>query len=373
MDGNRLIRIVKTSIVGIVVNILLGVIKLSVGMASNSIAIMSDAVNNFSDSISSIVTIITTRLAGKPPTKKHPFGYGRVEYFSGAIISAIVLVTGTEFFISSVKKIINPTESTYGIIAIVMLVVAIIAKIVLGLYTKNVGEKEDAPSLIASGQDAMSDSILTGVTLIGAIITISFNVNIDGWLGVIVSIFVLKAGVEILWDIISKLLGEREDVELAQKIVKEVGKYDGILGVYDLILHNYGPNIHIGEVYVELNEHMSVREAYNLLNPIRSEIFQKHGVLLYIGIYAVNTTDEHVMKISDRVKEIVMQNEYVLQVHAFSLYENDKEKAMTFDVVMDFDCYDNKKLKQEILHSLEPEFSEYKKRITVERDFSLSE
>jgi cation diffusion facilitator family transporter len=368
---DRFKRIIKVSIIGIISNLLLGLLKVVAGMLSNSIAILSDAVNNFSDSVSSIVTIVTMMIASKGATKKPPFGFGRVEYFSGAIISVIVIITGVQFLTSSVDRIINPAETNYSVLTLVILTISVISKIVLGRYTKSAGEKDNAPPLIASGEDALSDAIITGVTLICAIFSMLTSINIDGYLGVFVSIVVLKAGGEMLWDIVSSLLGKQNDIELAQKITSELKGYDGIYGAYDLILHNYGPNIYIGNCNVELQDKMTIREAYALLKPIKNKILEKYGVVIFIGFYSVNTTDERLMDIEKHVKEIALSNPSVLQIHAFTIYE--ELNIMAFDIVVDFDCKDLNKLEEDVLHEVRKEYSSYKVRATMERDFSFSD
>ena len=245
--------IIITSVIGILVNVLLGVIKIIVGTVANSVAVISDAVNNFADSVSSLVTIIAMAISGRGATRKHPFGFGRIEYFSSMIISVLILITGGEFLIESVKKILHPEATAYTPVTLVLLIVAIVAKILLGLYTKRSGTKLNSPNLIASGQDALSDAIITGVTLLAAVVSLIWpDLHIDGWVGAVVSIFVIKAGLEILLDVISKLLGERPSIELADKLMDEILNTDGVLGAYDLILHNYGPNVFIGDVNLEL-------------------------------------------------------------------------------------------------------------------------
>lgn len=368
---DRYKKIVITSIIGVIANILLGIMKVIVGLSVNSIAIMSDAVNNFSDSVSSIVSIVTIKIASMGATKKHPFGFGRIEYISGAVISIIVIVTGFEFLTSSFTRIFNPVETNFNTVSVIVLVVAILAKIILGRYTKNIGEKEKAPTLIASGKDALDDAIITSVTLVGAIITLLIGVNIDGYIGVIVSIFLLKAGFSMLWEILSALLGERNDIDLARTIIKELKSEEGILGAYDLAIHNYGPNLYTGDVNVELPDTMTIKEAYVMLKPIRHRIFEEYGIILYVGFYSVNTTDERVMTIEKRVKEIALTHPMILQVHAFILYE--ERNILSFDIVADFECKDLEKLKQEAIHMISEEYGEFNIKVTMERDFSFSD
>lgn len=368
---DRYKKIIITSVIGVISNIILGVMKVIIGINANSIAIVSDAVNNFSDSVSSLVSIVTIRVASMGATKRHPFGFGRVEYFSGAIISIIVIVTGVEFLTSSYARIVTPIETSFSYISLLVLIIAVLSKIVLGKYTKTIGEEENAPTLIASGQDALGDAVITAVTLVGAIFTIFTGVNIDGYIGVIVSLFLLKAGVEMLWDIMSSLLGERNDIELAKTIVNRLKAEEGIIGAYDLALHNYGPNTYVGDVNVELPDTMTIQEAYVMIKPIRHKIFEEFGVILYVGFYSVNTTNEKIMAIEKRVKEIALSHPMILQVHGFIIYE--KLNIMSFDIIADFECKDLKSLKEESIQFLQSEFGNYNIKITMERDFSFSE
>jgi len=366
----RIKKINQASIIGIFTNLLLGIIKITLGFLTNSIAIMSDAVNNFSDSISAIITIITMQVASKGATKKHPFGFGRVEYFSGAIIAAIVLITGAEFLKVSVVRIFQVEKTNFSLLAIIILIISIVAKIILGKYTKKIGTVYHSVALIASGDDALSDAVITAVTLFGALITLISGYNLDGILGVFVSLVILKTGVEILWDIISKLLGERNDIELAQKLIAAIKEYDQILGAYDLILHNYGPEVFIGDVNVELADNLSIREAYAIIKPMRVKIFEEYGVLLYVGFYSVNKTDEKLMKIEQQVRKIVLQNPLVLQIHAFTVYE--ELQILAFDVVIAFECQDIFALKAEIIKNVSQAFPEYQVKTTLEKDFSFT-
>ncbi len=367
---SRFIAVAIVGLVGILVNVALGVIKIIVGNAANSIAVTSDAVNNFADSVSSLVTIITMVIVGRGATKKHPFGFGRVEYFSSLIISVLILVSGGEFLISSVKKIVHPEATSYTGVALIMLGIAIVAKILLGLYTSRAGKKNNSPSLIASGKDALSDAILTSVTLIGALLSMYAHLDIDGWIGALVSIFVLKSGLEILMDVINKLLGERPDVELAAQIREEIEQTPGIEGAYDLILHNYGPDIFIGDVNLELPEGMTVRDAYEITKPLNIRINEKFGVFMYFGFYAINTTDEEIIEMNKTVKASLMEDPAVLQVHAF--YVDLEKKFMSFDAVVDF-TVKNLEVKELELHKKIKElYPDYHIRMTFDKDFTLT-
>ena len=363
--------IIITSVIGIVVNVLLGVIKIIVGTVANSVAVISDAVNNFADSVSSLVTIVAMAISGRGATRKHPFGFGRIEYFSSMVISVLILITGTEFLIESVKKIIHPEATAYTPVTLVLLIIAIVAKILLGLYTKCSGKKLNSPNLIASGQDALSDAIITGVTLLAAVVSLIWpNLHIDGYVGVLVSAFVLKAGLEILLDVISKLLGDRPSIELADKIMEEILSTEGILGAYDLILHNYGPNVFIGDVNLELEDSMTMEEAYVITKPLNVRILKEYGVFMYFGFYSVNTRDPEIVEMREYLYKNAEAIDDILQIHAF--YVNKEKKFMSFDVVFDFDCKDQYAVEQELRQIIREKYPDYRVEMLPDKDYTLS-
>ena len=232
--------IVRTSIIGIVVNLLLAAFKAAVGFISGSIAIVLDAVNNTSDAASSLITIIGTKLASKQPDRKHPYGHGRVEYLSAMIISAIVLYAGITSLIESIKKIITPTEPDYKAASIVIVSVAIVVKLLLGTFVKRTGDKVNSDSLVNSGKDALLDSIISASTLIAAVIFLIWGFSLEAWLGAIISLVIIKSGIDMLRETVSQLLGQRAEADLIRKIKNTVTSFPEVSGAYDLVLNNYG-------------------------------------------------------------------------------------------------------------------------------------
>lgn len=370
VNFDRLTKVVVTSAVGILVNLGLGAMKIFVGLASNSIAIISDAVNNLIDSVSSLVTIITMAIVGKGATRKHPFGFGRIEYFTSMLIACLVLFTGGEFMKNSIEKIIHPEPSTYSTLSLILLFVAILAKIFLGLYTKNRGKAFNSPNLEASGADALSDAILTGVTLVAALVTLFTDLVIDGYVGVLVSLFILKAGIDIIMEVINELLGGRPDEEMAKDIMKDIRNYPGVAGAYDLILHNYGPNVYIGNVNLELDEKISIRDAYKITHPLASEIFNKYGVFFYFGFYSINVTDKDIVEMRDTVTRELMKDPSVLQIHAF--YVDLERREINFDAVIDFSVKNHMGKVAELKEKVEALYPGYTVSILPDRDFTLS-
>ena len=267
-EGSREKIIVRTSIIGIIANVFLAAFKAVVGLMTNSIAIVLDAVNNISDAGSSIITIIGTKLAGREPDKKHPFGYGRIEYLSAMIISAIVLYAGITSFVESVKQIIHPETPEYNAVSLIIVGVAVVVKILLGRYVKSVGEKVKSDSLINSGEDATLDSVISASTLVAAVIFMVFHVSLEAWLGAIISLVIIKSGIEMLRDTISQILGERNDAELAKAIRATVLSFPDVQGAYDLVLNNYGPDTWNGSIHVEVPDTYSAGQLDQLIREL---------------------------------------------------------------------------------------------------------
>ncbi len=367
-DRSREKIIVRTSITGIAANVCLAALKAVIGLLTRSIAITLDAVNNISDAGSSLITIIGTKLAGKEPDKKHPFGYGRIEYLSAMIISVIVLYAGVTSFTESVKKIIEPSVPEYSVVSLVIVAVAVVVKIVLGRYVKSVGEKVNSSSLINSGEDATLDSIISSSTLAAAIIFMVTGLSLEAWLGAVISVIIVKSGLEMLRDTISKILGERNDSELAKAIYETVKSFPDVKGAYDLVLNNYGPDTWNGSVHIEVPDTYSAERLDRLIREITMKVLSEHKVILTaVGVYSVNTTDEEIITIRERVTEMVTAREYVNQIHGF--YIDKENMTMRFDVVISFDANDRRAVYTEVVEAVHKEYPEYELQIAMDTDF----
>ena len=319
-------KIIRTSVIGILANVLLAAFKAVMGIMSNSIAITLDAVNNISDAASSVITIIGTKLAGRAPDKKHPFGYGRIEYLSAMIISVIVLYAGISSLTESVKKIIHPETPDYSPVILIIVAVAVIVKIVLGRHVKSVGVKTNSESLINSGEDATLDSIISASTLAAAAIYLIWGIRLEAWLGAIISVVIIKSGIDMLRSTLSQILGERADAELAREIKETVLSFPEVKGAYDLILHNYGPDRFVGSVHIEVPDDMSINRLDELTREITVAVYQKFDIIMAaIGIYSVNTKDVNFMKIRDQIRGTAKSVEHVREIHGFYLYEDKKQ------------------------------------------------
>lgn len=361
--------IVKTSVVGIVANVLLAAFKAAVGLMANSIAIILDAVNNISDAASSIITIVGAKLAAKEPDKEHPFGYGRIEYMSAVIISVIVLYAGLTSLTESVKQILTPETPDYSAISLVIVAVAVVVKIILGRYVKKVGEEVNSDALINSGEDAKLDSVISASTLVAAGIFLIFHIAVEAYLGAIISLVIIKAGIDMLKETLSKILGERNDTELDKKIKETVMSFQGVRGAYDLVLNNYGPDTWRGSIHIEVPDTYSANKLDKMLREIMVEVMKKHRVLLTaIGVYSYNTKDEEVKSVEEKVRKIVFANPYVRQIHGFYLTKDTKN--IRFDLVISFDAESRNAVFREVVKNVEQSFPDYEISAVMDTDFA---
>ena len=368
-EASREKTIVKTSIIGIIANVFLAGFKAVIGLMTNSIAIVLDAVNNISDAGSSLITIVGTKLAAKEPDKKHPFGYGRIEYLSAMIISVIVLYAGITSFVESVKQIIHPETPEYNAVSLIIVAVAVVVKILLGRYVKGVGIKVNSDSLINSGEDATLDSIISASTLVAAGIFLIFHISLEAWLGAIISLIIIKSGIEMLRDTISQILGERNDTELAKAIHDTVVSFPGVEGAYDLVLNNYGPDAWNGSIHIEVPDTYSADRLDQMIREIMMKVYSEHHVILTaVGVYSVNTKDEETIQTKKKVEEIVFANAYVRQMHGFYLTKD--EKKIRFDVVISFDAKDRRAVFDAVVADVQKAFPDYTLQVAMDTDFT---
>ena len=249
--------IIRTSVIGIAANVLLAAFKATIGIVSHSIAVTLDAVNNLSDALSSIITIVGTKLSGRLPDKKHPMGYGRIEYLSAMIVSGIVLYAGITSAVESVKKIFHPEQPEYSTVSLAIIAVAVVVKIVLGRYVKAQGEKVNSGSLVASGSDAMFDAILSASVLACAIVFMVSGVSLEAYVGAGISAVIVKSGIEMMIETLNQILGERADKETTDQIKQLLTEEPVVRGAYDLIMYNYGPDKDLASVHLELPDTMT--------------------------------------------------------------------------------------------------------------------
>ena len=328
--------IVRTSAVGIGANLLLAAFKAAVGLLSHSIAVVLDAVNNLSDALSSVITIIGTKLSGKAPDKKHPLGYGRIEYLTAMIVAGLVLYAGITSLVESVQKIIHPESPDYSVVSLVIIAAAGAVTVVLGRYVKGMGEKVNRGSLEASGADALHDAILSASVLACALLYKLTGVSLEAWVGVVIAAFIIKAGIEMMVDTLNEILGSRPEKDFTDALRTTICEDPQVHGAFDLYLYNYGPDRNYGSVHVEVDDTLTAADIDALNRRLQAAVYVKHGVILTgVGIYAVNT-DGEAADLRRRVMETVMAHDYAMQFHGF--YADPEQKRMVFDVVLSFDC-----------------------------------
>ena len=337
MTAEREKVIVRTSIIGILANVLLAGFKAAIGLATRSIAVTLDAVNNLSDALSSVITIIGAKLGGKKPDKKHPLGYGRIEYLSSMIVAAIVLYAGITALVESIKKIIEPEPAEYTMVSLLIIAAAVVVKLLLGRYVKGQGEKVNSGALIASGSDASFDAILSASVLASAVIFMIWGISLEAYVGVVIAVFIIKAGIEMLSETLSDIIGQRADAEMSKTIKKLVAEEPEVRGAYDLILYNYGPDKNYGTLHMELPDTMTVEEVDVLTRKVQNKVFHETGVILTgIGVYSYNTSDDEAAQMRNHVQEKVLDHDWAIQMHGF--YVDTVEKLIRFDVVLSFDA-----------------------------------
>ncbi|MBP5343439.1 cation transporter [bacterium] len=360
--------IVRTSLIGILTNIILSSFKAVVGFISNSIAVILDAVNNLSDALSSIITIIGTKLASKLPNKKHPLGYGRIEYITAMIVAGIVLYAGITAMVESIKKIITPSDANYDAPALIIISVAVVVKLILGLYVVKQGKRVNSGSLIASGKDAMFDSVISLSVLISAIIYLIFGVSLEAYVGVLISIFIIKSGIEMMFETLNEILGRRADKELTDEIKAILNSEEIVKGAYDLIIYNYGPDKNYASVHLELPDTMTVMEVDKLTRKVEENVYKKTGVILAaVGVYSYNTQDTEAANIELKIREIVLAHDFAIQLHGF--YIDKINKNMRFDVVFSFE-YNQKESLEILYEEIKKAYPDYSIYIAQDVDIS---
>ena len=365
---DRSSQIIRTSWIGIITNVLLASFKAVVGILASSVAIVMDAVNNLSDALSSVITIVGTKLSQRPADRKHPFGFGRIEYFSAIIIAVIVLSAGITSLIESVKKIFDPTEPSYTTTTLIVIVVAIVVKLVLGQYVKKKGEQLKSDALIASGSDALFDAIITLATLVSAGVMLLWGVSLDGILGALISIVIIKAGFEMLASPVNELLGTSISAELTNQIKKEVSDFEGVHGVFDLILHNYGHDVKIGSLHINVYDTMSAYEIHGLTRKITTYMYEKHGIIMTVGVYAVATGENKRAELQSKVMQSLAAHKEIVQVHGFYYFE--KENMISVDVVPDISVHDDIAFVNQLTNEIQPLVPGINVVIVVDHNYS---
>lgn len=349
-----------SSIVGIICNVLLFLIKYAMGTLSHSISIVSDAFNNLSDCAGCLVTLLGYKMASKPADKNHPFGHGRMEYLTSLIIAALIIFVGIELLKNSVEKIINPVEIRFSFAVLISLVFSIAVKLWMAVFNAELGKKINSSVLAATAKDSKSDVIATSATLIALICSLFTALPVDGIMGLLVSVFILKSGYDIVKDTVDELLGKPADPEIINHIKEYVLKNDKIIGIHDLIIHSYGPGNIIGSCHVEVKSNESFTEVHDIVDSIEREIHNNLNILMTIHMDPIEVNDMLTNKCKKLVNNIIHSIDSSLDLHDFRIVSGESHTNLIFDLVVPFECkYSNEELKQKIDMQLSKENINY--------------
>lgn len=359
-----------SSIVGIICNLILFGLKYLIGTLANSISIISDAFNNLSDCASCLVTLFGYKLASKPADKDHPFGHGRIEYLTSLIIAVIVVLVGIELLESSVKKIITPEEVTFSIAALLALIFSIGVKLWMSFFNMKLGKKINSTVMIATAKDSRSDVIATAASLIALVASVFTDLPIDGIMGIIVSVFILKAGYEILKDTVDELLGKPADPEIVEEIKSYVTEDEKIIGIHDLVIHNYGPGNMIGSCHVEVSANEDFMVVHDIVDEIERKIMREMGIIMTIHMDPVLTDDKMTNNAKALVEKIISEIDGSLTIHDFRIVYGETHTNLIFDTVVPYECkLDNETIKAEIDKKLANEEINYYTVIVFDREY----
>ena len=373
---NREKTIIRTSIIGIIANILLVGFKAFVGFIAGSISIVMDALNNLTDALSSIITIIGTKLSNKKPDRKHPFGHGRVEYITSTIIAVLILFAGGVAIYESIVSIVEyftsgeKTLPSFAWYSLVIIGVAILVKIGIGIFYKIQGKKVNSEALKASGTDALFDAILSTATLVGAIFAVTLHWYVEGYLGIIIGLFIIKSGIDVLRESFSSIIGERHDPEETKNMLADISSVPGVKGAYDLIIHSYGPNKYVGSVHIGVEGNLSAKEIQIIERNIAALMASKYNMFMTVGIYADNVDGKLSKEIRAKIQEFMKNNPNILQMHGF--FVDEIQKFCNFDLVFSFNEKEPEQRIEEIRNTLQEAYPDITFYIQLDRDYSLS-
>jgi cation diffusion facilitator family transporter len=355
-----------TSVLSVIVNLFVALLKVIVGLLASSIAIISEGVNNATDALSSILTLVGTRLAQKSPDAKHPFGYGRIEYLTNMVIASFILVGGFEMLISSIRLIFEPETLSISYVSLFVVAASAIIKYVLGVYTINTGRRVGSGSLEAVGVDCRNDSFVSLVTIVSSLIYLLTSFSVDAFAGVFTSCLIIKAGVDILKDTIAELLGQPADEELVRRLYKEIRSTEGIVNAVDMVLHNYGPDAYTGSCNVEVDHKMSVAEIYEILRPLQIRLFNELHVAMVFGIYAVDTDSKRSHTLRSQIASYVQKHEHIKSYHA--IYSDEKSNRIYCDLVVDYEA-DRAQVYQDFTSYLNELYPDKEIQVNIDTEF----
>lgn len=359
------------SVAGIVTNILLAILKYVAGMLSGSISVTADAINNLSDAGASIISLVGVKLSAKPADKGHPYGHGRVEYISALAVAFLVLLMGIELFKSSVDKIINPVPVKFSIVSLCILIFSIFAKLWLGFFNKKLGKKINSAPMMAVMKDCFSDCLATGVAAIAIIVSAFSDINIDGYLGIIVACFIFIAGFNILKETMADLLGKPAEKEFVDEITNKILSYDKIVGVHDMIIHDYGPGRKFASAHAEVPSNENIMEIHDVIDLIERDILNEFGMIISIHMDPIIVDDEKINALRQMTSSLVVEMCEEMSIHDFRVVDGPTHTNLIFDLIVPHKYHmNNDEVRSEIENKLSKIDERYFAVITVEHSFN---
>lgn len=358
------------SLVGIFVNLLLFIGKFTAGTIFGSVAVTADGVNNLSDAGSSVVSLVSFKLAGKPADREHPYGHARIEYLAAMMVAVLILVLGIELGKTSIEKIILPEAVTFSLLTVCVLIISILAKLWLYLFNKNLGKRIDSEVMKATAADSMSDVMATSAVLISTVLSPIIGFSLDGYMGVVVSGFILFSGYNIIKDAMDKLLGDAPSKETVESIENFVKSYDGILGVHDLMIHNYGPGRCFASMHAEVSSGENVLRSHDLMDDIERDILREEGVHLVLHMDPIITDNEQINCMKSHMSAFLSSVDTKLTLHDFRAVVGEAHTNMIFDVVVPYDLpMTNAELSDKINKEITENFQDTYGVITFDRSY----
>lgn len=358
------------STTGIILNLLLAAFKYIAGMISGSISVTADAINNLSDAGSSIVSLAGVKLSAKPADKGHPYGHGRLEYISALAVAVLVFLMGFELLKSSVDKIINPVPVKFNWLVLIILIVSISAKLWLGIFNKKLGKRINSAPMMAVMKDSFSDCLATGVAALSIIVSAFSDINIDGFLGLIVAGFILFTGFNISKDTLGVLLGNPPDKEYVELIENKIMSYEHIVGVHDLIIHDYGPQRRFASVHAEIPSNIDIMEAHDVIDLIERDIMNEMGLLISIHMDPIIVDDDRINALRQMTADVVKEIDETLSIHDFRVVEGPTHTNLIFDILLP---HNHKDSHEEIINQINEKLSKIDERfftvITIDHSF----
>ncbi len=365
--GSRETVITRVSALGIGVNLLIALVKIAAGAAASSIAILSDGIHSATDAAASALTIVGVKLSGKKPTRKHPFGFGRLEYFTNLLVAVLILFTGYELLTGAVALIWEPQELQISVLSLVLVAMSAVVKYLLGVYTIRKGREVDAQSLIGIGSECRGDAFSSLITIVSAGVFLLFRFSLDAYAGIATSLLILKAGLEVLLATLADLLGRPGDEELAATLYRQIRATPGILNAADMKLHNYGPDAWSGSVNIEIDQGRSVGDMYQQIHALQLQIMEEHHVTMVFGIYAVDNKTEESRAMRREIAAFVRSRGEIISYHA--LYHDKAAGQIYCDFVVEYGDFDWEKIRQDFSAYMQERYPGQQVKLVIETEY----